>query len=73
MTSDEIYDQAGYECRLQEATDLYAGQESPDFSPALWRVSAVADEQPLLKQSITDYIHSSTLDFVSGTMNLERD
>lgn len=75
VTSDEIYTQAGYERRLQEATDLYAGKESPDLYP-FWRVwpdPALADEQALLKQNITDYIRSSALAFVTGSMNLDTD
>jgi putative aldouronate transport system substrate-binding protein len=75
VTSDDIYTQAGYERRLQQATDLYAGKESPDLFPfwALWPDPAVADEQALMKQNITDYINSSALAFVTGSMSLDTD
>lgn len=75
VTSDDIYSQAGYERRLQIATDLYNGKESPDLFPVwqLWPDPAVADEQALLKQNITDYINTSALAFVTGSMNLDTD
>jgi len=75
VTADEIYTQAGYERRLQEATDLYAGKESPNLYPfwQVWPDPAVADELALLKQNITDYIEGSALAFVTGSMSLETD
>jgi len=75
VTSDDIYAQAGYERRLQVATDLYAGKESPNLFPfwQLWPDPAVADEQALMKQNITDYINTNALAFVTGSMNLETD
>jgi putative aldouronate transport system substrate-binding protein len=75
VTSDDIYAQAGYERRLQVATDLYAGKESSDLFPFWqpWPDPAVADEQALLKQNITDYIETSALAFVTGSMSLETD
>lgn len=75
VTSDDIYKQAGYERRLQIATDLYNGKESPDLFPfwQLWPDPAVADEQALLKQNITDYINTNALAFVTGSLNLETD
>jgi putative aldouronate transport system substrate-binding protein len=75
VTADEIYTQAGYERRLQEATDLYAGKESPDLYPfwQIWPDPALADELALLTQNITDYIESSALAFVTGSMNLDTD
>jgi putative aldouronate transport system substrate-binding protein len=75
VQSEEIYTQAGYERRLQEATDLYAGKESPNLFPfwAVWPDPALADELALLTQNITDYIESSALAFVTGSMSLEND
>jgi putative aldouronate transport system substrate-binding protein len=75
VTADEIYTQAGYECRLQEATDLYAGHESTDLYPfwQVWPDPALADELALLTQNITDYIENSALAFVTGGMSLEND
>jgi putative aldouronate transport system substrate-binding protein len=75
VQSEEIYTQAGYERRLQVATDLYAGKESPDLYPfwQVWPDPALADELALLKQNITDYIQTSALAFVTGSMSLETD
>jgi putative aldouronate transport system substrate-binding protein len=75
VQAEDIYTAAGYERRLQEATDLYAGKESPDLFPfwAVWPDPAVADEQALLKQNITDYINQNALAFVTGEKDLEAD
>ncbi|MBC8170357.1 MAG: extracellular solute-binding protein [Anaerolineae bacterium] len=75
VQSDEIYTPAGYEHRLQLASDLYSGSESPNAFPFwnIWPDLAVADELALLRQNINDYIESSQLAFVTGSMSLETD
>jgi putative aldouronate transport system substrate-binding protein len=75
VQSPDIYSDDGYEHRLQVATDLYNGHESPNLYPfwLIWPDPTVADEQALLKQNITDYINSSTLAFVTGSLSLETD
>ena len=75
VQSPDIYTDDGYEHRLQLATDLYNGHQSPNLFPfwAIWPDPTVADEQALLKQNINDYINSNTLAFVTGTMNLDTD
>jgi putative aldouronate transport system substrate-binding protein len=75
VQSSDIYTDDGYEHRLQLATDLYSGHESPNLYPywLIWPDPAVADEQALLKQNITDYINSNTLAFATGSLNLDTD
>ncbi|HQY93623.1 ABC transporter substrate-binding protein [Caldilinea sp.] len=71
----EYYNWPGYERRLQDATDLYAGKESPDHFPfwALWPDPATADAAALQRQNITDYINQNALQFVTGAKNLDSD
>ena len=75
VQSPDIYSDGGYEHRLLLATDLYNGHQSPNLYPywLIWPDPTVADEEALLKQNITDYIESSSLAFVTGSMNLETD
>jgi putative aldouronate transport system substrate-binding protein len=75
VQSADIYSDDGYEHRLQVATDLYNGHESPNMFPfwLIWPDPTVADEQALLKQNINDYINSNTLAFVTGSLNLDTD
>jgi len=71
----EYYMPSGYERRLQDATDLYAGKESPDLFPfwALWPDPATADALAMQRQNITDYINQNALQFVTGAKNLDSD
>ena len=75
VQSPDIYSDEGYEHRLQLATDLYNGKQSPDLFPywAIWPDPTVADEEALMKQNIIDYINQNALAFVTGTMDLEKD
>ena len=75
VQSPDIYTDDGYEHRLLLATDLYNGHQSPDLYPfwLIWPDPTVADEQALLKQNINDYINSSSLAFVTGSMNIDTD
>ncbi len=75
VQSPDIYSDAGYEHRLQLATDLYHGKESPNLFPfwAIWPDPAVSDEEAMLKQNITDYVNQNALAFVTGSSNLETD
>ena len=68
IQATDIYASNGYERRLQEATDLYSGKQSPDLFP-FWRVwpdPATADAMAMQRQNITDYINQNTLQFVTG-------
>ena len=75
VQSPDIYTDDGYEHRLLLATDLYNGHQSPNLYPfwLIWPDPTVADEQALLKQNINDYINSSSLAFVTGSMNIGTD
>jgi putative aldouronate transport system substrate-binding protein len=71
----EYYLPAGYERRLQDATYLYDGKESPDLFPfwALWPDPATADAVAMQRQNITDYVNQNALQFVTGSKNLDTD
>jgi putative aldouronate transport system substrate-binding protein len=71
----DIYAGDGYERRLQEATDLYAGKQSPDLFPfwAVWPDPATADAVAMQRQNITDYISQNALEFVTGAKDLDAD
>lgn len=71
----DIYASNGYERRLQEATDLYAGKQSPDLFPfwTVWPDPATADAMAMQRQNITDYINQNTLQFVTGAKSLDTD
>jgi putative aldouronate transport system substrate-binding protein len=68
----DIYASDGYERRLQEATNLYAGHEPETPYPhwAVWIDPAVADEAATLRQNISDYINQNSLQFVTGDLDL---
>ena len=72
IQATDIYGSEGYERRLQEATDLYAGKEPKEVFPhwAIWVDPAVADEAATLRTSITDYINQNALQFVTGAKDL---
>jgi len=71
----EYYNWPGYERRLQDATDLMAGKESPDHFPfwTIWPDPATADAVAMQRQNITDYINQNSLEFVTGAKNLDTD
>jgi putative aldouronate transport system substrate-binding protein len=71
----EYYDWAGYERRLQDATDLYAPHKPENPFPywSLWIDPNVADEYAMLRQNITDFANQNSLQFITGDKNLEAD
>jgi putative aldouronate transport system substrate-binding protein len=75
VQATDIYSSDGYERRLQEATDLYAGKESPDKFPfwTVWPDPATADAVAMQRQNITDYISQNALQFVTGAKDLDAD
>lgn len=75
VQSADIYTAAGYEHRLQLATDLYKGSAAPNLFPFwnLWPDPAVADELAPLTQNITDYIETNELAFITGSKSLDTD
>jgi putative aldouronate transport system substrate-binding protein len=75
VQATDIYSSDGYERRLQEATNLYAGKESPDLFPfwRIWPDPATADAVAMQRQNITDYINQNALQFVTGSKSLDTD
>jgi putative aldouronate transport system substrate-binding protein len=71
----DYYDWPGYERRLQDATDLMAGKESPDHFPfwTIWPDPATADAVAMQRQNITDYVNQNALGFVTGAKSLDTD
>jgi putative aldouronate transport system substrate-binding protein len=69
----DIYASNGYERRLQEATNLYNGNQPENPFPhwALWTDPERADEMAMTRQNITDYINQNALAFVTGAKNLD--
>jgi putative aldouronate transport system substrate-binding protein len=75
VQATDIFTSAGYERRLQEATDLYADKQSPDYFPfwTVWPDPATADAVAMQRQNITDYINQNALQFVTGVKDLDAD
>lgn len=73
IQSTDIYSSAGYERRLQEATHLYEGKEPSEVFPhwAIWIDPAVADEAAMIRTNIEDYIEQNSLQFITGSKDLE--
>ena len=71
----EYYNWPGYERRLQDATDLMVGKESPDHFPfwAIWPDPTTADAVAMQRQNITDYVNQNALAFVTGSQDLDAD
>ncbi|MBX3012756.1 MAG: extracellular solute-binding protein [Caldilineaceae bacterium] len=71
----EYYNWPGYERRLQDATDLMAGKESPDLFPfwLIWPNPDTADAIAMQRQNITDYVNQNALAFVTGAQSLDSD
>lgn len=75
VQSDKIYTPEEYEHRLQLASDLYKGKESPNAFPfwSIWPDLTTSDELALLKQNINDYIETNELAFITGSKSLDTD
>jgi putative aldouronate transport system substrate-binding protein len=73
VQATDIYASNGYERRLQEATNLYNGNQPENPFPhwALWTDPERADEMAMTRQNITDYINQNALAFVTGAKNLD--
>lgn len=71
----DIYDSANYERRLYEATLLYQGHEPKELFPlwAIWLDPAEVDEASILQTNIRNYIDQSTLQFITGNKDLDKD
>lgn len=75
VASKDIYALDGYERRLIEATQLYEGHEPAEMFPVwrIWLDPAEADEAGILHTNLTNYIDQSTLQFITGDLNLDKD
>jgi putative aldouronate transport system substrate-binding protein len=75
VASTDIYDQAGYERRLKEATDLYNGKQPKEVFPqwAIWIDPSVADESAMLQTNIKNYVDQGALKFITGNKDLNKD
>ncbi|MBP3961253.1 extracellular solute-binding protein [Paenibacillus lignilyticus] len=71
----DIYSPAGYERRLYQATELYAGHEPKEFFPiwSVWIDSSNADEESLLQSNIKHEIDESAMAFITGQLDLDKD
>lgn len=71
----DIYDSANYERRLYEATKLYEGSEPEELFPiwSIWGDPAQIDEMSMLQTNIRNYIEQSSLQFVTGNKDLDKD
>jgi putative aldouronate transport system substrate-binding protein len=75
VQAQDIYASAGYERRLQQASELMDGNQPKELFPhwAIWIDPAVADEAATLRQNITDYVNQWSLQFVTGTKSIDKD
>ena len=70
----EIYEPAGFERRLLEATNLYAGKEDEAQVYPFWGVwidPAEASEVATLKTNIENYVTQNSLAFITGSKNID--
>lgn len=66
---------AGFERRLQEATQLYAGKQGDKLFPYwnVWIDPAKADAVAVRRTSINEYIEQNALLFITGAKDLDKD
>nr|WP_309120718.1 extracellular solute-binding protein [Paenibacillus sp.] len=71
----DIYDSANYERRLYQATLLYQGHEPQELFPmwSVWVDPEQVDELSMLQTNIKKYIEQSSLQFVTGSKDLNAD
>jgi putative aldouronate transport system substrate-binding protein len=75
VASKDIFANTGYERRLYEATLLYEGHEPKEVFPywAVWTTPKAADEVAMLQTNLKNYIDQSTLQFITGNLDLNKD
>ncbi|MFC7620239.1 ABC transporter substrate-binding protein [Microlunatus sp. GCM10028923] len=76
VVPDDIYSTAGYERRLQEATKLYEGSEDRSLIfpfHSVWVAPENASELATLQTNIESYIAQSSVEFMTGSKNLDTD
>lgn len=71
----DIYITTGFERRLWEATTQYDGHQPEEIYPyyAIWTDPADADEAALLELNIRNYIDQNTLQFITGSKDIEKE
>jgi putative aldouronate transport system substrate-binding protein len=75
IVSTDIYDPAGYERRLFEATKLYEGHESDEAFP-YWDVRIEGDtatELATIQTNVESFIVQASAEFATGTRDIESD
>ncbi|WP_404823790.1 type 2 periplasmic-binding domain-containing protein [Paenibacillus rhizovicinus] len=75
VQSTDIYNSAGYERRLYNATLLYQGHEPKELFPAwsVWIDPTEMDEASMLQTNIKNYIEQNELQFITGNKDLNKD
>jgi len=77
VTSMEIYEPAGYERRLQQASNMYepkAPSQSNVFPHwAVWVDPNVSDELSMMRTNIEDYLEQNSMQFITGDKDLDKD
>jgi putative aldouronate transport system substrate-binding protein len=74
--STDIYDVAGFERRLFEATELYAGKEDGDAVFPAWSVwvdPSLSAEVATLQTNLENHVQQSAAEFVTGARDLDAD
>jgi putative aldouronate transport system substrate-binding protein len=76
VVPDDIYSPAGYERRLYQATQLYAGHEDKAQIYPYWGVwidPSLGSEMATLQTNINNYVDQSALQFITGVKSLDKD
>ncbi|MFD0693559.1 extracellular solute-binding protein [Paenibacillus sp. GCM10027628] len=76
VQSTDIYSDKAYERRLFEATkNNYDNKQPKQVFPywALWIDPNTADQASMLQTNITNYVNQSSLQFITGNKNLDKD
>ena len=75
VSATDIYDSAGYERRLYQATLQYQGHEPKELFPlwSLWIDPSLTDEASILQTNLKNYIERSELQFITGNLDLNKD
>ena len=73
VQAEDIYISEGFERRLWQATTHYDGLQPEEVFPyfAVWYNEDVIDEQATLQQNITDYVNQNSLQFITGSKDIE--
>jgi putative aldouronate transport system substrate-binding protein len=75
VVATDIYDPAGYERRLFEATELYQGHESDEAFP-YWDIAITGDtktELATVQTNVESFVMQAGAEFVTGVRDIESD